>query len=151
MNEYFRHLIEDFCKLCGLDDPRRILDGGSIIVNEVVFSLVYSEKINPDLVFIYCDFGDVPLNRQADAYRALLEANLFLYTGTGPAFTVSRETGRVLLADQYRLDKKSNPEELQAVLVRLAAKALDWRTNHYLQNTTQHAARSSSSRLPGSR
>jgi hypothetical protein len=149
MQEIFRYLIEGFCKFCGLDNPGRILDGGSIVVNEVTFSLIYSENINPELLFIYCDFGDAPLGRQSDAYRALLEANLYLYSGSGPAFSISRETGRVVFADQYRLDNKSTPEELHAILVRLAEKAQAWRADHFLGKSPRGAVRSSPGRPPG--
>jgi hypothetical protein len=149
MQESFRHLIEGFCKFCGLDDPGRILDGGAITVNDVVFSLIHSEKVNPDLLFIYCDFGDVPVGRQAEAYRMLLEANLFLYTGNGPTFTISGESKRVIFADQYRLDQKSDPEELHSIMVAIAAKAVAWRVDHFLPTHPQNRARLPSSRLPG--
>jgi hypothetical protein len=151
MQQNFRHLIQGFCKFCGLDDPGRILDGGAIIVNDVTFSLIHSEKVNPDLVFIYSDFGDVPVGRQAEAYRMLLEANLFLYTGNGPTFTISGESNRVIFVDQYRLDKNSTPEELHTLLVAMAAKAVAWRADHFLGNGPQNRARSASSRLPGAR
>jgi hypothetical protein len=142
MQEKFRYLIEGFCKVCGLDNAGRILDGGSIIVNEVTFSLIYSENVNPELLFIYCDFGDPPVGREADAYRALLEANLYLYSGTGPTFSISRETRRVLFADQLRLDK-GTPEELHAILLRMADKAHAWRADYFLGKNSKGAARAS--------
>lgn len=151
MQENFRHLIEGFCKFCGLDDPGRILDGGAIIVNDVTFSLIHSEKVNPDLVFLYCDFGDVPVGRQAEAYRMMLEANLFLYTGNGPTFTISGESNRVIFVDQYRLGQNQTPEELHTRLVAMAAKAVAWRADHFLGNGPQNRARTASSRLPGAR
>lgn len=150
MNQDYRHLIEGFCKLCNVDDPGRIMDGGSVVVNEVVFSLIHSENVNPAVVFIYCDFGDVPAGRAPGAYRMLLESNLYLYTGSGPAFTVSRETGRVVLADQYPLNGKCAPEDLREILVRLAAKAVEWRKTHYLQDAPRGGP-GSSGRLPGLR
>lgn len=127
MKERFRYLIEGFCRLCGLDNPGRILDGGSVVVDGVVFSLVYGEQINPETAFIYCDYGEVPHGREEDVYRTLLAANLSLHTGSGPAFTVSRETGRVVFADQYRLDGQSSAEGLKETLVRMAARAVEWR------------------------
>lgn len=133
MRENYRYLLEDFCNLCGIKGAGRIMEGGSIEFNGIAFSLIYSETVNPDIMFIYCDFGDVPLGRQADAYKALLEMNLFFCTGTGPTFSVSDETGRVLLVDQYPLVQKSAPEELRNVLVDLASLAKDWRIDHFLE------------------
>ncbi|KRB66356.1 hypothetical protein ASE07_10810 [Noviherbaspirillum sp. Root189] len=148
MTANYRYLIEDFCKLCGLENSGQIMRGGPVVVDGSMFSLIYSETVNPDIMFIYCDCGDVPLGRQADAYKALLEANLFLYTGTGPSFTVSDETGRVLLVDQYPLRDKSAPEELRNVLSQLAALAKEWRTDHFLEKSASRF-RSSSARIPG--
>ncbi len=109
------------------------MEGGAVVVNDVVFSLIHNDAIHPDMVFIYCDFGDVPIGREAEAYRALLEANLYLYTGIGPAFTVSNETGRVLLAHHYFMhDGQNMPSELREVLVDLSTKALAWRADHFL-------------------
>jgi hypothetical protein len=129
----FIKTIEDFCAACGLEDPERILHGGPIAVDEVVFSLIHSENIDPDLLFVYSEFGDLPAGREAQACRALLEANLLLYTGKGPAFTVSPETGRVVFAEHFRLDEISG-EQLRDALTRTADQAKKWRGNHFLDN-----------------
>lgn len=133
MSEDFRQLIKGFCALAGLKDVERILKDGAVVINNVVFSLLCSEESSPGMVLIYCDFGDVPRGREADAYRALLKANMILYSGTGPAFTISLETGRVVFADHAKI-VQITPEKLRDILVRLAAKAIEWRGNHFLQN-----------------
>jgi hypothetical protein len=138
MNTNYRYLIEDFCKLHGLEDPGKVMRGSAIAFDGVAFSLIHSETVNPDIMFIYCDFGDVLAGRQADAYKALLEANFFLYNGTGPAFTISNETGRVLLVDQYPLRDKSAPQKLRNVLSKLAALATEWRSDHFLEKSAAH-------------
>jgi hypothetical protein len=133
MHGNFRYLIEGFCKLCGVDDPHRVIRGGAVMINEVAFWLIHEEKDYPGLVIINCDFGEVMPGRRNDAYRVLLEANLLLNTGSGPAFTLARDTGRVILADRYRLDDKCRPQELYDMLCHLAAKAKAWRTDHFLE------------------
>jgi hypothetical protein len=128
----YAQLIEGFCKECGLEEPERILHGGPVAVGDVVFSLIYSEQVNADMIFIYCDFGEVPRDREADAYRVLLEANMFLYTGSGPSFTVSSETGRVVLAEHHRIDGL-DPKALREILVKMSEQAMAWRLDHFLE------------------
>jgi hypothetical protein len=135
----FTQLIEGFCKECGLDEPERILHGGPVAVGEVVFSLIYSEQVNPELMFVYCDFGEAPHDKEAEVYRILLEANMFLYTGSGPAFTISSETGRVVLAEHHRLDQLE-PKGLREILIKMAGHATAWRTDYFLDTPKKQAS-----------
>lgn len=135
----FAQLIEGFCKECGLDEPERILHGGPVAVGDVVFSLIYSEQVNPELLFVYCDFGEPPKGQEAEAYRTLLEANMFLYTGTGPAFTVSSETGRVVLAEHHRIDGLE-PKALREILVKMSEQAMAWRVDYFLDTPNKSSS-----------
>ncbi|HEX6705246.1 MAG TPA: CesT family type III secretion system chaperone [Albitalea sp.] len=127
----FEQLVKDFCTLCNMEEPERILQGGPIAVDDIVFSLIYSETVNPDLIFIYGDFGDLPTGKEQAALRALLEANLYLYTGNGPVFAMSTDTGRVVSAQHQRLvDIKA--ADLRSALVKLADQAKLWRQHHFL-------------------
>ena len=128
----FTQLIEGFCKECGLEEPERILHGGPVAVGDVVFSLIYSEQVTPELLFVYCDFGEVSRDREAEIYRTLLEANMFLYTGSGPTFTVSSETGRVVLAESHKIDGLE-PKALRQLLTKTAEQAMAWRVDHFLE------------------
>jgi hypothetical protein len=138
----YTKLIQDFCNANGLQEPERILRGGPIAVDDVTFSVIYSETVNPDVVFLYCDFGDVPVGREHEAYKALLQANLSLYNGGGPSFAVSPESGRVLLADACRIDGVT-VEKLREHLVKLADQATEWRKDHFLGGRNTHTAQDS--------
>jgi hypothetical protein len=127
----FEQLVRDFCKLCGMEEPERILQGGPIAVDDIVFSLVYSETVNAERCFIYCDFGELPKGQEAPAMRALLEANLYLHTGSGPVFAMSNDTGRVVAADHRRLSELK-AADLRSALVKLADQAKLWRQHHFL-------------------
>lgn len=127
MNHDFRYLIEDFCKRCGLDNPGRILGGGALVVNEVSFSLVHSDELNPAAVLIYCDLGEIPPGAGARFYLDLLEANAV--RDDGSAFTLADDTGRVVLTDHHPLNQERSPDQLRETLVRLAAKAAAWRAS----------------------
>lgn len=126
----FVELIEAFCAHCGLAEPERILYGGPISVNEVIFSLIHNEDSNPDLLFAYCDFGFAPPGREAETYRMLLETNLSLYDGKSPSFAIAPETGRVVLAASYALGETSGAE-LGKHLAKIAEQAKAWRVDPF--------------------
>ena len=128
----FVSLIEEFCKLSNLNNPSDIVHGSPIEVDGVTFSVVYSEKINIGLLFIYCDFGEPPAGRERDAYRAVLKKNLFLHSGSGPVFTISPDTGRIVLAQHEQLTE-TTPGSLTERLIALSEEAKIWRKDplHY--------------------
>jgi hypothetical protein len=138
--ERYMRLIEDFCRLAQLDDPLRIIHGGPVEVGDVAFSLIYSEKINPDAVLIYCEYGTAPAAQETDAYRVLLQKNLAQYDGNGaPTFSLSAATGRVLCANRLLLDR-ATPQELSKLLAAMADQAKRWRHDYRL-NAHQHGQR----------
>lgn len=131
------NLIEELCKVSRLSDPAAILQGGPIEVNNIKFSLIHSEKIDPDLMFIYCDFGDPPIGRDSDVYRALLKQNLFFYKGSGPVFAISPDTGRVMLAQYERMDEIT-PDALLHRLSELSIQAQSWRKDPFILPEAAH-------------
>lgn len=129
---HYTELVKEFCEYCGLGEPERIAYGGAIMLGEVAFSLMHREEIDPELMFIYCDFGEVLEGREVEVYRALLEANLFLYNGRAPLFTISSETGRVTMAAHCRLDELK-AETLLAIVKKMEAQAMAWRADPLLE------------------
>lgn len=127
----FAALIEGLCKTWGLEEPERIVRGGPVALGDVVFSLIWDERRDPDLVFIYCDFGTVSRSREAEVYRSLLEANMALYNGSGRAYTVSPETGHVVAAEQRRL-AQADPASIHALLGEMQVQARLWRIDYSL-------------------
>lgn len=97
-------LIEDFCRLTGLPSADSLLRGGTVETEGIRFSLTYLSRVDPDLLFIYCDFMTPPPGYELDGYRALLTKNLFLYTRDAPVFALSPDTGHVVLAQYMVLD-----------------------------------------------
>lgn len=136
----YASLIENLCKLSRLSNPAAIMQGGTIEVNDIKFSLIYSEKIDPDLMFIYCDFGDPPPGRNSDVYRLLLKQNLFFYKGSGPVFAIAPDTERVLLAQYERLDEIT-PDALLHRLNQLSIQAQSWRSDPFALEDVAHQTR----------
>lgn len=133
-------LIEGFCRQCGLDDPERILQGGPIAVDQVVFSLVHSEEVDAGLVFIYADLGDIPHGLEATVHRALLEMNLRICNGRGPVLALSEDSGRAVRVD-HRPIAKTTPEALLSLLQQIAAGAKAWRDDPAFEKLTAHLQR----------
>lgn len=133
----YLNLIEKFCELSQLGNPAAIMQGGPIEVNDIKFSLIHREKIDPDLMFIYCDFGAPPLGRDSDVYRVLLKQNLFFYKGSGPVFAISPDTERVLLAQYEQLDEIT-PDGLLHRLSQLSIQAQLWRKDPFTLEDVVH-------------
>jgi hypothetical protein len=123
----FRTLIEGFCRSCKLADPQAVMAGESLDVDGVTFILLHKPELNPHLLFIYSDFGEVPAGAEADVYRATLEANLKHYGGEGPTFGVDSATGHVIMAETGPLISLT-PALLASFLKAAAAEAKRWRS-----------------------
>ena len=130
-------LLEDFCRLTGIPSATEIMRGGTVETEGVRFSLMYCSPIDPDLLFVYCDFLNPPAGGEIDGYRALLTKNLSLYTRNGPVFALSPDTGRVVLAQYLELDGLS-AATLADKLISLASTVHDLR--HELLHPVQSAS-----------
>lgn len=130
-------LIEDFCRLTGLSSVEDIVRGGTIETDNIRFSLAYISQVDPDLLFIYCDFLNPPIEYEIDGYRALLTRNLFLYSRDGPVFALSPDTGRVVLAQHMKLEELSAPA-LADKLISLASTVHELRKELFSPSTNYH-------------
>jgi hypothetical protein len=148
--ERYRNLIENFCKLSWLHDAPTIMEGAPIEISGSKFSLIYEEKIDPEVFFIYCECGEPPLGRDIQAYQALLRKNLFFYRDrNGPVFAIQPDSNKIVLAQQEPLDIAA-PETLSNKLVLLSAQAKSWRDDLFESRSaspTTTASRSRSSTL----
>lgn len=123
-NLQYTNLIEDFCADCGMD-PALLMHGDPIEIDGVNFSLVFSESVDPNLLFIYCVCGEIEAGKELEIYRGLLEANMHLYNGAGPIYTLCPLTGRVILVGHCRLDQLG-VEELKGILMTAITQAKAW-------------------------
>ena len=131
MHHEFHELVRTFCSLAALDNPADIAQGCSFCVDDIDCALIYLDHLSPDIVHCYIDFGVPPQEQCADVYRQLLRANYLQLASGSAAFTVSPETGHVILISTLRL-ADANPEVLADLLAYHAQQALDWRRNFYL-------------------
>jgi hypothetical protein len=131
MKARFEGLVSEFCALCAIADPSHVINGGAVSINGVLILLRHKEQVDPTRLFVHCDFGEIPVTRQTDIYQALLEANLDLYDGGGPLFSVSPRSGRALFSHSYLMDELT-AAQLHGALIALAESGRDWRATHFL-------------------
>src|SRR5438552_16192064 len=93
----FANLIVGYCELCGVGSPMDIVHGTPVETDGVIFSLIHSERIDPRLLIILGDVGDPPQDGDTDAYYAILSQNFVFGTRRGPVFSISPDSGRLLL------------------------------------------------------
>jgi hypothetical protein len=132
-------------------DARQIAERGALAIDGILFSFVHDDKISPNLLLAYCDFGEVLKGKEAQIYKALMEINLAMYIGAGPTFGISPQTGRIVLALSHALDGL-NIDKLRNSLGEIADWAKQWRATHFLTRPNEREpanphARKGASRL----
>jgi hypothetical protein len=73
--EMHRALVEQFCKAVGLADAEKLRANGSLLVDGFHVQLACN-AFRDDLLDIRVDLGPVPVERERDAYRTMLEINM---------------------------------------------------------------------------
>jgi hypothetical protein len=139
VQQAYRELVENFCALACLDDAKAIAEGCSFCVDDIECALIYLDHLSPDTIHCYVDFGPAPEARCAEIYRHLLNANYLQLASGGAAFTLSPETGHVVLISTFRLAEAS-PETLADLLAYHAHQALEWRRSYYLDQADDDKA-----------
>lgn len=131
VQQAYRGLVKKFCELAALDDAEAIAEGCSFCVDDIECALIYLDHLSPDIIHCYIDFGVPPEARCAEVYRHLLTANYLQLASGSAAFSISPETGHVVLISTLRLADAS-PETLADLLSYHAQQALEWRHGFYL-------------------
>lgn len=110
-----------------------------ISIDGVGLMLLYSASVKNDRMFAFCDFGDVPPEREAAVMRRLLEMNFAVYQGNAPSFTIDPESGRVMLLAEVPLSE-ATPVNVMGFLQGLSVQANEWRKNHFLAEEQEYEA-----------
>ena len=131
MHQQFHTLVQDFCALAALEDSDAIAQGCSFCVDGIECALIYLDHLSPDIVHCYIDFGLPPQQHCLEVCRQLLKANYLHLASGNAAFTISPETGHVILVSTLRL-ADAHAESLADLLAYHAQQALEWRQNYYL-------------------
>jgi hypothetical protein len=138
----FIELIKTFSAYVGLD-AEWVLRGNAVDVDGIAFNVLYK----PDMAktyYVFADFGRAPLGKEGAVYQNLLEANLGLYCGNGPAFSLSAKTSHVLYGECQSL-ANATPETLAECLAQLATRIKKWRVDHTIESVDPSSNRKKTS------
>jgi hypothetical protein len=140
----FAEIIRGVCGIFKLD-AQQILDGGSIQLGGVRIALTHGEGKLAPLLTMYCDFGPVPKELEAQVYRKLLESNLSTYTGQGETYCMTAE-GRVVYANNFLMETLT-PEIMAGSITLATLHAQKWREDYFLPHGEGAAKKSRSNPL----
>ena len=91
--EMHRTLVEQFCVAVGLPDAEKLRANGSLLVDGFHVQL-FRNEFRDDLLDIRVDLGSVPVERERDAFRTMLEINMITSAShTGQIGVVGGERG----------------------------------------------------------
>jgi hypothetical protein len=91
--EMHRTLVEQFCVAVGLPDAEKLRANGSLLVDGFHVQL-FRNAVRDELLDIRVDLGPVPVERERDAYRTMLEINMITSAShTGQIGVVGGEGG----------------------------------------------------------
>lgn len=107
------------------------LKGFSLLAKDVAYMLACNEEIRPDRAFLFCDFGEIPADKELAALRQLLEINFLLYLGNAPAFMRDPNSNRILLGTEI-LFEYGTPEQVCEMLGKLFEQVTEWRRSYFL-------------------
>jgi hypothetical protein len=144
MAQAYAELITEVCELIGFKEAPRLIAGEPIIINDVMFSLIHEEHIDPKRIFLFAGFGEIPGEKRLAILEELLRQNHAGFNGEGPGFTISPTTGKVAYSLHLFLDTIT-AAELAAKMIYLAEIAHEWRKTHFLD---MPASTSSAARRP---
>ena len=131
MERQFQQLIDEFCRLTGLDEPKAIKEGKSFNVDDVECAVIYHEHITPEAVYCYIDYGLPPADQLNEVYNELLKANYLQFASIKATFSLSPHTGHIILVTALQL-AEANGKMLIDQFSHHAQQALAWRQHFFL-------------------
>lgn len=138
----FEELITGVCNVIGLQEPQRLIDGESIVLDDVMFTIGHHHAMDPNRVNMFVTFGELPAENRVRVMEELLKEN-HGFKGKGPGFTISPATGNVVYALHVPLDT-TEAVGLVNIMGFLAKSAVKWRKTFLLDQPARRAG-------PGSR
>ncbi|HEX7634409.1 MAG TPA: CesT family type III secretion system chaperone [Noviherbaspirillum sp.] len=142
MAKSFEELMSGVWKLLPLEKPERAIAGEPVFINDVMFTLIHDKDIDPERIFLFASFGDMPRDRTVEVLAALLKENHVGMMGDGPGFTISPTTGKVVYVRHIML-ATATPADFASKMCYVAQKANEWRKTYFLPEAPVSTARRS--------
>ena len=91
--ELYNALIENFSKSLTPEQAPIFRETGSFSYEGINFSLVYSNVLSPDVIYLMCDLGPLGKVDELACYRHMLEVNFLFIYQSGPQMAINPDTG----------------------------------------------------------
>jgi hypothetical protein len=126
MSKEFETLLSDFARCLGLEDYEPT-NPAAFEIEDLTVTLEEQGDIYGGLVILYAQIGNVPMEQETIAMKAMLEAN-YLWSGTGDAtLGMNSDTREVVIACQFPI-LEMNGEGLMSVVEQFVIIADIWRS-----------------------
>jgi len=132
----FSKLIEEFCALAGMEKPAAVVAGEVFAVNGAPMKIAYSEEVAPAFLFVYCDYGEVPLALAAQVYERLMRWNTAINLGVSPSYGMSADGRNILYTYPFMIED-GKPDVLWQAVTCISDGLKLWRENNYFVDTQQ--------------
>lgn len=132
---HFESFCRQVCAAAGVAAPRLETEGAmppsiSIDYQGVRIGLVQAGAQDTASAVMLVDFGPPPVERQAEAFRVLLESNFLMLGERSPAFGLDPTTGHVIYHQGFRL-AEADPEGLGRSLGAITDAVARWRDDPF--------------------
>jgi hypothetical protein len=140
MNDTYRKLIIQFCRIAGVAQPENPDALMPLVIGDVPFFLVPVDDGDGVRLLLTVHYGELPATASALAHRRLLEANAAAFDTLQPKYGIDAETGSVLLTGTLALTSLT-AESLAELLTDQAQQVHNWRETRFLTPEERAAAR----------
>jgi Tir chaperone protein (CesT) family len=141
--EAYYQLVDAICAEYRIANPAAMYENCDLVVDDVAFSLRLDDA-DPDKLYVYCEFDEMPQQTRMRTLERVLEKNLMAYGDeNAPMYSYNAESRRLLAMGGLRLSV-TTLETALAALTRFVALANAWRESHFLDEAPQAAGRSNS-------
>lgn len=134
-SQHFEDFCRRVCAAAGVAAPRLDPEGASppsfsIDYRGVRIGLVQASAEDTAAAVMLVDFGPPPVQRQAEAFRVLLESNFLMLGERSPAFGLDPTTGHVMYHQGFRLTE-ADPGGLGRSLGAITEAVARWRDDPF--------------------
>src|SRR5437868_449585 len=129
--EIYCRLIDELCKQFNITDVKPEYEICKLQFNDTDFILRHGGQIDPEGLYVFCDFGEPPAAQTELALQRLLAVNLFMYGDSTPNYGINSVTGHVTF--MFRLPMpRVNLAVLLAMMAQTTVQMRAWRKTFLL-------------------
>lgn len=113
----FETLLREFCKAVNVEEVDRLLETGHLRVDDFDIAVIHDEELDPELIFVYTDFGELPADRPKRlVYRSMLESNYFIANSHDGILAIQPDTKRAVMTARVNMSHVNSGTEFAQIL-----------------------------------